>query len=55
VRPAPARAPEEDGVNGWLIIAAGLGLIALAAVVRHRRVRDNVQPYAATRLERDVL
>jgi MYXO-CTERM domain-containing protein len=50
-----ARAAEDDGSSGWLIISAGLGLIALVAIVRHRRVRDNVQPYAASRLERDVL
>jgi hypothetical protein len=37
-----------SGVSGWLIIAGGLGLIAFVALIRRRRVRDNVQSYAAS-------
>jgi hypothetical protein len=58
-RPAPAKPAEDDGGSGWPIIATGLALLALVslAAARFRRppVRDNVQPYAASRLERDVL
>ena len=59
-RPAatPRRAADDGG--GWIGVAAGvvlLVLLAVGAVVagRHGAVRDNVQPYAATGLERDLV
>jgi hypothetical protein len=54
-QPAPRRSrPQEDGGSAWPIVAAGLGLIVLVVFVR-RRVRDNVQSYATSGLERDVV
>jgi hypothetical protein len=34
--PAPAPAPKEDGGRGWLIIAAGLALLALVSIAAAR-------------------
>jgi hypothetical protein len=54
--PTRSKPVDEDGGSGWPIIAAGLALLGIVSFAASRfRVRDNVQPYAAPRLERDVV
>jgi hypothetical protein len=54
----PLRPAEDE--TGWIGVTAGVALLVLlafgaVAAGRRRPVRDNVQSYAATRLERDLL